>query len=164
MGIEIERKFLVLNNDWKSFCDASKVMKQGYLSRGSERSIRVRISGDDQAFINIKSSRDGISRLEFEYAIPVADAEVLLNEVSLKPFIDKTRYYIKQGKHTWEIDVFRGDNAGLVVAEIELESVDEVFDKPDWLGVEVSDDSRYYNMNLIALPYNQWPENNSSGW
>ena len=161
MGIEIERKFLVVDDSWRAQADSSKRMQQAYLSKGAERSIRVRIS-DNEAYLNIKSSRDGIRRLEYEYAIPVEEAVELIDQVALKPSIDKTRYYIRQGKHTWEIDEFYGDNAGLVIAEIELDDESEHFDKPDWLGAEVSSDPRYYNMNLISHPFSQWEDSSVS--
>ena len=161
MGIEIERKFLVVDDSWRAQAGSSKRMQQAYLSKGAERSIRVRIS-DNEAYLNIKSSRDGIRRLEYEYAIPVEEAVELIDQVALKPSIDKTRYYIRQGKHTWEIDEFYGDNAGLVIAEIELDDESEHFDKPDWLGAEVSSDPRYYNMNLISHPFSQWEDSSVS--
>jgi len=148
MAIEIERKFLVKNDAFKALADASKRMKQGYLSEGNQRSVRVRISGSDEAYLSVKSSNDGISRLEFEYSIPLDDAECMLNDIALKPFIDKTRYFLKKGPHTWEIDEFYGDNQGLIVAEIELGNENEAFDKPDWLGPEVSHQPEYYNTNI----------------
>jgi len=161
MALEIERKFLLLNDDWRSLVNRSQRMQQGYLSKGEQRSVRVRVSGDDEAFLNIKSARQGsgISRLEFEYAIPVNEAREILESVALKPYIDKTRFYIQQDEVCWEIDEFYGDNQGLIVAEIELPAEDYSFVRPDWLGKEVSDDPRYYNMNLMQMPFNQWPEN-----
>jgi adenylate cyclase len=128
---------------------------QGYLSRGAESAIRVRIKGDT-AHLNIKHTLDGIHRLEFEYPIPQVDARTLLDQVALRPLIDKTRHHVRRGAHLWEIDEFHGDNAGLIVAEIELSSVDESFERPAWLGPEVSDDTRYYNSNLSERPYSQW--------
>jgi adenylate cyclase len=158
MGIEIERKFLLRDDSWRDMINSSERMKQGYLSQGEHRSIRVRVSGDNRAWLNIKSSRDGINRLEFEYPLPVEDAEEMLAKVAFRPFIDKTRHYIKLGKHTWEVDEFYGENQGLIVAEIELDDADENFQKPDWLGEEVSSDPRYYNSNLIKNPFNQWSD------
>jgi adenylate cyclase len=117
--------------------------------------IRVRIKGES-AEINIKHTRDGISRLEYEYEIPLDDAQEILDQVALKPLIDKTRHHVVHGKHLWEIDEFYGDNAGLLVAEIELDSADEAFERPAWLGEEVSLDQRYYNSNLSKQPYTQW--------
>lgn len=148
MGTEIERKFLVINDDWKNEVDRSKHMIQGYLGHGPERSVRVRTSGDGKAFLNIKSSTNGISRLEYEYEIPEDEAKEILENIALKPVIDKERHYIKKGKHTWELDVFHGENKGLVIAEIELNSEDESFAKPSWVGAEVSTDARFYNMNI----------------
>ena len=160
MAIEIERKFLIINDGWRQQVSKSKRIVQGYLNKSAERSVRIRISGED-ANINIKSKRGegGITRLEYEYAIPLSDAQELLDNVALKPVIDKTRHYIFFDALCWEIDEFYGDNAGLIVAELELPNVDTAFPKPDWLGQEVSDDPRYYNMNLMQLPYTQWPEN-----
>ena len=108
------------------------------------------------AHLNIKHTLDGINRLEYEYEIPVEDAREILDKVALKPLIDKTRHHVVHGGHLWEIDEFYGDNAGLIVAEIELERADETFEKPAWLGAEVSLDQRYYNSNLSKLPYTRW--------
>lgn len=148
MGTEIERKFLVINDQWQQQADQSSHMMQGYLSRGAERSVRVRTTGGGKAFLNIKSSTNGITRSEYEYEIPLADADEILDKIAIKPIIDKTRFFLNQGKHTWEIDVFERENKGLIVAEIELESEDELFEKPAWLGLEVSEDPRFYNMNI----------------
>jgi len=148
MGTEIERKFLVINDQWQQQVDRSSHMMQGYLSRGAERSVRVRATGGGKAFLNIKSSANGITRSEYEYEIPLTDANEILDKIAIKPVIDKVRNFVIQGKHTWEIDVFEGDNKGLIVAEIELESEDEFFEKPAWLGIEVSEDPRFYNMNI----------------
>jgi adenylate cyclase len=155
MGTEIERKFLLASDDWRNEVEASQRLVQGYLARSDESAIRVRLMGD-RAELNIKQSIDGINRLEFEYEIPEKDARELLDQVALKPLIDKTRYHVRRGQHLWEIDEFYGDNAGLVVAEIELTADDETFDKPAWLGREVSDDPRYYNSNLSKTPFTQW--------
>jgi adenylate cyclase len=155
MGQEIERKFLVRNDSWQSSVQQSIRMRQGYLSDGMERSVRVRLE-NDKAFINIKKSGDGIHRHEFQYRIPSEDAETLLDEVALRPLIEKTRHEVPLGGHLWEVDVFEGDNEGLVVAEIELARADEPFDRPDWLGEEVSDDLRYYNVSLREQPFRHW--------
>lgn len=155
MGREIERKFLLRSDAWRDGVSHSARMVQGYLLRGDASAVRVRIKGD-VAELNIKHTLDGINRLEYEYDIPVSDAREILENVALRPMIDKTRHYVSYGGHVWEIDEFHGDNAGLVVAEIELEDADEVFDRPDWLGEEVSADLRYYNSNLSKQPYNQW--------
>jgi len=155
MGTEIERKFLLRSDAWRDEVKDSVRLVQGYLARGDRSAIRVRIKGD-VAHLNIKHTLDGINRLEYEYEIPLEDAREILDQVALKPLIDKTRYHIVRGNHLWEIDEFYGDNAGLIVAEIELGQADEAFDKPDWLGQEVSLDQRYYNSNLSELPYTQW--------
>jgi len=163
MAIEIERKFKVHGDDWLVQAEKSLRMAQSYLNdavalaQGRERcSVRVRLAGDD-AFLNIKSREIGPSRQEFEYAIPVADAEALLKLCS-GGLVDKIRHYIRFGGHLWEVDEFLGDNAGLVVAEIELDAVDEVFERPSWLGDEVTDLVRYYNLALAERPYVQWTD------
>ncbi|MGD2118854.1 MAG: CYTH domain-containing protein [Chromatiales bacterium] len=156
MAVEIERKFLVTNNSWKQQADKSFRLRQGYLGKGPERSVRVRTSEDGRAFLNIKSSTNGIRRLEFDYEIPIGDAIEILEQIAIKPVIDKTRYLLNHAGHLWEIDEFHGANAGLIVAEVELQHEDEDYKKPDWLGQEVSDDARYYNMNLIDKPYSEW--------
>ncbi|MGB5640624.1 MAG: CYTH domain-containing protein [Sedimenticolaceae bacterium] len=155
MGTEIERKFLLQSDAWRDEVRDSVRLVQGYLARGDRSAIRIRIKGDE-AELNIKKTLDGINRLEYEYQIPVADAREILDQVALKPLIDKTRHHVVRGNHLWEIDEFYGDNAGLVVAEIELGDADEDFDRPAWLGEEVSLDQRYYNSNLSELPYTKW--------
>ncbi len=155
MGTEIERKFLVKNDLWRKEVVSESRLKQGYLSNSANASIRVRLGGG-KAHLNIKSTTIGIRRLEFEYEIPLEDAEEMLAGVAEKPYIDKTRYKVRSGAHTWELDVFHGENRGLVVAELELSSEDESFEPPDWAGAEVSEDVRYYNVNLIKHPYSRW--------
>lgn len=155
MGTEIERKFLLADDSWKAAVIRSEHFQQGYLPGLETASVRVRRAGD-QAWLNIKSKTLDISRLEFEYPIPVQDAEVLLEQLCDRPFIDKVRHIVEVGRHTWEIDVFAGENAGLVVAEVELGGVDDDFERPAWLGDEVSDDPRYYNVSLIKHPYTRW--------
>lgn len=155
MGIEIERKFLVVGNAWQSDAVASKPMKQGYLGRLGRASVRIRTT-EDTGYLNIKSAELGISRREYEYAIPLAEAEEMLEGLAEGAIIDKTRYIVPVGAHTWEIDVFAGANAGLVVAEVELATPDEAFERPSWLGEEVSDDPRYYNVCLVTHPYSDW--------
>ncbi|MBT8429863.1 MAG: CYTH domain-containing protein [Gammaproteobacteria bacterium] len=155
MGTEIERKFLLQSDDWRNEVKESTRLVQGYLLRGDKSAVRVRIK-DDVAELNIKHTQNGINRLEYEYEIPVADAREILDEIALKPLIDKTRHHVVHDGHLWEIDEFYGENAGLVVAEIELARADEPFEKPAWLGQEVSLDQRYYNSNLSKLPYTQW--------
>lgn len=155
MAREIERKFLLRDDSWRGQVESSQRMAQGYLQRSADTAIRVRIAGG-QAHLNIKKSLDGIHRLEYEYPIPLQDAEELLAQVALPTPIDKTRHLVRIGQHTWEIDEFHGDNAGLVVAEIELAHADEAFEWPGWLGEEVSTDTRYFNSSLSERPYTSW--------
>lgn len=155
MGIEIERKFLLRNDDWRAEADTGTRMRQGYFAGPQRASIRVRIEGES-ANLNIKSAELGIRRLEFEYPVPLDEGEQMLDELCEKPLIEKTRYHVRHANFVWEVDVFEGDNAGLVVAEIELPSEDASFEKPAWLGDEVSDDPRYYNVSLVTHPYCDW--------
>jgi adenylate cyclase len=155
MATEIERKFLLLDDTWRSEIEKSICIRQGYLAGSEKSSIRVRIAGD-QANINIKSATLGVTRSEYEYPIPVNEANEILDLLCEGPLIEKTRYYVPHGNHCWEIDVFSGENDGLIVAEIELARVDEDFERPDWLGEEVSDDTRYYNVCLVKHPYKNW--------
>ncbi len=152
MAKEIERKFLV-KDSWQPQSEGIKIA-QGYLSTVPERTVRVRIKGD-KGYLTIKGKNQGISRAEFEYEIPVQDAEELL-QLAEQPILVKTRYLEKQGDFTWEVDVFAGENQGLVVAEIELPAEDAEFSRPAWLGQEVSGDVRYYNANLIKCPFSLW--------
>jgi adenylate cyclase len=154
MAQEIERKFRVANDDWRAMATSSSSLKQGYLSSSAEATVRVRLE-DNLGTVTIKSKTNGITRNEFEYAIPAQEAKELLMLCS-GPLIEKTRYRIPQENHTWEIDVFEGDNDGLIIAEIELTSDEDYFAKPQWLGEEVSGDSRYYNSNLATHPYVNW--------
>lgn len=157
MGTEIERKFLLKDDSWKEGADAGTLFRQGYLQGSEHSSVRVRIEGE-RANLNIKSATLGIQRREFEYPIPMEDARTLLDELCEKPLIEKTRYLLNYAGHLWEIDVFSGDNAGLVVAELELKSEDEAFERPPWLGQEVSHDPRYYNVCLVKEPYSKWKD------
>ena len=153
MGIEIERKFLVNSPPLESWGRGFDI-KQGYLARGSSAMARVRIYGD-QGFLTIKGQTMGISRQEFEYEIPVKDAEELLGLCEGGKIIKK-RWKVNINQHTWEVDVFDGDNAGLIIAEIELNDVNESFKRPPWLGEEVSDDPRYFNSALSRHPFKCW--------
>ena len=155
MALEIERKFLVKNDRWKALADAGTRFSQGYLCDSGPGSVRVRVEGD-RANINIKSATIAMQRHEFEYEIPLPEAEEMLSGLCIRPIIEKTRFLIPAGTHTWEIDVFEGDNAGLVVAEIELAHAGEHFEKPDWLGEEVTEDTRYYNVCLVKHPFKDW--------
>jgi len=152
--MEIERKFKVLTDDYKHLAKPLAVA-QGYLNSDKNRVVRVRIM-DKQAFITIKSANIGISRSEYEYEIPLPDGKEILENLCEKPIIEKNRYKIIFQNKLWEVDEFLGDNQGLVLAEIELNFENEKFDKPDWIGEEVSEDSRYFNSNLIKFPYKNW--------
>jgi adenylate cyclase len=154
MGVEIERKFLVASDDWRALGEPV-LLRQGYLSATPERTVRVRIEGE-QGVLTIKSKSEGASRREWEYPIPLEDAAELLERLCERPLVEKYRRRIDYAGFTWEVDEFLGDNAGLVVAEIELPSEDAQFDRPSWIGQEVTDDKRYYNSNLIRSPYSTW--------
>ena len=163
MGIEIERKFLVTGDAWRSAAHKVVPMAQGYLNGlamvedGSQKaSVRVRIEGET-AYLNLKSRERGHTRQEFNYAIPVDEARSLL-ALCVGGLIDKRRHYVNHEGHLWEVDEFLGDNAGLVVAEIELQHADEAFALPDWAGRQVTDALRYYNLALASHPYSQWTE------
>lgn len=156
MGIEIERKFLPAGDGWRGLGQPT-LMRQGYLVADPVRTVRVRIEGE-RAVITIKSKSTGASRGEWEYEIPVSDAAELLDRLCEQPLVEKVRHRIEYKGHTWEVDEFQGENAGLVVAEIELGSEDEAFEKPDWIGREVTGDARYYNSSLIRLPYSRWKD------
>jgi adenylate cyclase len=154
VGVEIERKFLLTGDGWRAL-GQPVLLRQGYLSSQRERVVRVRIEGG-QAMLTIKGQSVGASRGEWEYPIPLQDAGELLDGLCEKPLIEKYRTRVTLGDHVWEIDEFLGVNQGLVVAEIELKSEDESFDKPDWVGVEVTDDARYFNSSLIRNPFTSW--------
>ena len=154
MAVESERKFLVIGDAWKTGA-AGVAYRQGYLSTVKERTVRVRTVGD-RGFLTVKGLTRGISRLEFEYAIPAADAGRMLDELCERPLIVKTRYRVPFGGLVWEIDEFHDENEGLVVAEVELSESGQRFDRPAWVGTEVSDDPRYFNSNLILHPYRTW--------
>ena len=154
MAIEIERKFLVKE---KPFSTAKRSLKinQGYIINEKSKVIRVREKGDDY-FLTIKGNNIGISRLEYDFPISKEDAKELIFHFCKTTLIEKTRHYIEHKGHTWEVDEFHGKNTGLIVAEIELESEDEKFEIPDWVGEEVTQDDRYYNMNLAIHPFTSW--------
>nr|WP_294773915.1 CYTH domain-containing protein [uncultured Flavobacterium sp.] len=154
--IEIERKFLVLSDDFINESFSQKRIVQGYLSSNPERTVRVRVKGD-KGFLTIKgkSNANGTTRLEWEREISLIDAETLLT-ICESGIIDKVRYEVKVGNHVYEIDIFSGENQGLIMAEIELESESEIFEKPNWLGKEVTNDERYYNAYLSKNPFTTW--------
>ena len=163
MGVEIERKFLVTSDAWRAAAHEVVPMAQGYINdmaamdNGSQKaSVRVRIEGD-QAWLNLKSRELGHTRQEFNYPLPVDDARALL-VLCVGGLIDKRRHYVRHEGHLWEVDEFLGDNAGLVVAEIELRSADEAFAMPVWAGKQVTDALRYYNLALASRPYSQWAD------
>ncbi|MFO1371311.1 MAG: CYTH domain-containing protein [Candidatus Competibacteraceae bacterium] len=155
MGTEIEHKFLLRDERWRTQVYRSVLMRQGYLTSDAHCSVRVRVA-DDQGFLNIKSGTLGIQRSEYEYPIPLPEAEEILDVLCEKPLLEKTRHFVRFGEHLWEIDEFAGDNAGLIVAEVELNRPDESFARPDWLGEDVSHDIRYYNSQLARHPYSLW--------
>ncbi|MGM9480044.1 CYTH domain-containing protein [Roseateles sp. NT4] len=154
MGIEIERKFLVSGDGWRQPASAQTRFSQGYLSRDPARTVRVRLAGE-QAFLTIKGATRGATRAEFEYEIPVTDAQALL-ALSDGPVVEKIRHLCRFEGMTWEVDEFLGANAGLVVAEIELADEGQVFARPGWLGAEVTGDGRYVNANLAVKPFTTW--------
>ena len=154
MAKEIERKFLVIGNSWKE--KAKGVFYcQGYLNSTKERVVRVRTIGE-KAFLTIKGVTIGASRLEYEYEIPVKEANEMLKELCEKPVIEKHRYTLEYEGHNWEIDEFHGENEGLIIAEVELESEDEELKLPGWVDKEVTSDPKYYNANLITQPFKNW--------
>ena len=153
MAQEIERKFLVKGDAWRT--DNGKLIRQGYLHNEIEGTVRVRTKGE-RAYLTIKGGTTGITRLEFEYEIPLEEANQILEELCHKPLIEKMRHEINLGEFKWEIDEFLEENAGLVVAEIELEDENQEFPRPDWLGMEVSNDFQYQNANLVNNPYSKW--------
>jgi len=154
VGVEIERKFLLAGDGWRALAQPA-LLRQGYLSTDPERVVRVRIEGV-RATLTIKGKTSGATRGEWEYEIPVADAGELLDRLCQRPLIEKYRSRVVHAGKVWEIDEFLGENAGLLLAEIELASEDEAFAEPEWIGAEVSDDARYFNANLIRHPYSRW--------
>jgi CYTH domain-containing protein len=154
VGIEIERKFLIKSDEWRQSAIGTRYC-QGYLTTAVEPTVRVRIAGD-RGFITVKSATAGMSRLEFEYEIPLADADLMLVRLCAKPLIEKTRYRVDHGGLTWEIDEFAGENAGLIIAEVELESHEQQIELPVWVGREVTGDPRYYNACLVKNPFKSW--------
>ena len=155
MPIEIERKFLLTNNNWRNHVKTSYRIRQGYMGEIDKASVRIRVQ-DEKANINIKSATLSMRRMEYEYEIPLDEALEMLDQLCKQPQVDKTRYIVEQGKFKWEIDEFYAENEGLLVAEIELDDEQEKFDKPEWLGQEVTEDPRYYNVNLIKHPFKSW--------
>jgi adenylate cyclase len=151
---EIERKFLVKGDAWRALAKGT-TYRQGYLNSAKERTVRVR-TAEDKGFLTIKGLTVGATRAEYEYEIPFDEGKAMLDALAEKPLIEKKRYKFPAGDLMWEIDEFLGDNAGLVVAEVELKSEDQAFERPVWLGDEVTGDPRYYNANLIKKPFTRW--------
>ena len=154
MGVEIERKFLLAGDAWRAL-GTPELLRQGYLCAVAERTVRVRVAGT-RATLTIKGRSSGATRAEWEYDIPLDDANALLDTLCERPFIEKYRRRIAHAGKVWEVDEFLGANAGLCVAEIELASEDEAFDKPDWIGAEVTHDARYFNSALMRHPFSAW--------
>lgn len=154
MAEEIEKKFLVKGDSWRLLAKGT-LYRQGYLNSAKERTVRIRTI-NDRAFLTIKGPTVGATRTEYEYEIPIADCNAMLDTLAEEPIIEKKRYKVPFAGLTWEIDEFFGDNAGLIVAEVELESEGQAFQKPEWVGDEVTADPRYFNSNLIKRPYTRW--------
>jgi CYTH domain-containing protein len=154
MGVEIERKFLVVGEAWRAGA-SGQVYRQGYLATDPDRTVRVRVVGN-QGYLTVKGRSEGLVRAEFEYPIPSADATEMLDRLCPRPLIEKTRYRLVHAGRVWEVDEFSGENLGLVLAEVELSDPTEPIQLPEWVGDEVSDDPRYYNANLARHPFGRW--------
>ena len=152
--MEIERKFLLKDDSWR-LSAVGKKYHQGYLSSNKERTVRIRTI-DDRGYLTIKGIAKGAVRVEYEYEIPATEARAMLEDLCEKPLIEKIRYKIKHHGLVWEVDEFYGENQGLIMAEVELDFKDQKFEKPEWIGAEVTGDSKYFNSNLIHHPYSQW--------
>lgn len=165
MAREIERKFLVKGEAWKQQAHKEVHFAQGYLNDiqqdGAKSSVRIRIEGE-KANINIKSLEIGLSRDEYEYEINIDDAKKMLKTLAVGPIIEKIRYFVTHESHLWEVDYFLGENAGLIVAEVELDSEDESPSLPDWTGSEVTEIPRFYNISLTQKPYQEWSDDEKS--
>ena len=155
MSFEIERKFLVRGNDWRALVSSQTTIRQAYLASSAKSSTRIRIRGDGTATLTIKSRPADLRRLELEYPIPALQAEALM-QLREGSIIEKTRHVVPHGSLAWEIDVFAGDNLGLIIAEIELTDVDQPIDVPSWIGREVTAQPQYYNSFLVQQPFNSW--------
>ena len=159
MGVEIERKFLVVGEGWREGAVGTSY-RQGYIRTQRQTTVRVRIAGQT-GYLTLKGPTQGLSRLEFEYEIPVTDADQMLSELCNRPLIEKVRYRVSHNGMQWEVDEFRGDNQGLILAEVELRTTDQSIDYPPWVGQEVSHDARYFNANLSQYPFSTWREESS---
>jgi adenylate cyclase len=155
MAVEVEHKFLVVSDEWRAAVTSRTRIVQGYVARTGLTTVRVRVR-DDRAYLTVKGPSRGTARSEFEYEVPVADAQLMLEELAVGPVIDKVRNLVPVGEHTWEVDEFAGENAPLVLAEVELSHPGEAFERPGWAGEDVSDDPRYFNVNLAREPYSRW--------
>ncbi|OGR61549.1 MAG: adenylate cyclase [Desulfobacula sp. RIFOXYB2_FULL_45_6] len=154
MGVEIERKFLLKGDEWRAM-GKPVFYRQGYLNHSKERTIRVRMAGE-KGYLTLKGISKGAKRMEYEYEIPIEDCRSILNELVETPIIEKNRYLVEYTGLAWEIDEFFGENQGLILAEVELESEDQKIELPDWIGEEVTHDPRYYNSSLVRHPYTTW--------
>lgn len=154
MPQEIERKFLVIKDSWRNLAEG-KIYRQGYISIQKTATVRIRVIGNE-GYLTIKGPSSKYSRSEFEYPIPIADAQEMLDTLCERPLIEKVRYRVEYGNLIWEIDEFDGDNKGLIVAEVELSDEEQQIDVPDWVGEEVSHDPKYFNSNLVKNPFSQW--------
>ena len=161
MGVEVERKFLVTGDAWRDAVTSATRIVQGYIAQTETATVRVRVRAET-GYLTIKGATTGVARSEYEYEIPVDDALGMLEEMAQGPVIDKVRHLVAVGTHVWEVDVFAGANAPLVMAEVELASADEHFVLPAWAGAEVSDDPRYFNVNLAREPYSTWAPSDPS--
>jgi len=157
LAIEIERKFLVRSESWRRHVSGSELIVQGYLANTARSSVRVRLAGS-RAWLSVKSMTPGIVRQEFEYPVPPREAREMLDSLCEGPLLEKRRHEVRCGGSRYEVDEFRGSNSGLVVAELELESAEEDFERPDWLGQEVTSHLRYYNFRLTTRPFEDWPD------
>ena len=161
--VEIERKYLVTQPGWREHVTASTPITQGYISAGEDGAVRVRLRGDEEvAILTIKGSTTGVVRAEFEYEIPREDGQKMLEQVCPLGTVEKVRHRVEIGQEVWVVDVFEGDNEGLILAEIELEDPEQDFTEPDWIGQEVSEDARYFNACLAQQPYRQWSDEGPS--
>ena len=162
MGLEIERKFRVAGDAWRAQVSQSTLLRQGYIANTARASVRVRLAGE-AGWLSVKAMTRGLSRAEYEAAIPAQEANEILDRLCEGPLIEKWRHIVVYQGNRWEIDEFLGANAGLVIAELELEAEDAVFARPSWLGLEVTHDERYYNFRLAEKPFRHWPENLLAG-
>jgi adenylate cyclase len=156
MATEIERKFLVVGNGWRDQVRSASHIRQGYLSREGRASVRVRVVDEARACLTIKAAKSRIARHEFEYEIPIADGLALL-EFCSGHLIDKVRHRVEIGGRQWEVDVFEDENAGLIIAEIELKAESDALELPSWVGREITEEGRYYNAALARVPFSRWP-------